>query len=506
MDIRAAGKSRSQRINIDYYRTKNWLTRSRGLSALLAAAIAIGYCIYVYGSGGSSHLSTGPVASVHASFENDCRQCHLDFSPISSDSLRFTSSQALDRLEEACQKCHRVDHHFRYKMTPEFATLDQHCSDCHTDHEGRTNDLVNVASDKCVQCHGNLPPTCKPSTPSERRATIAGFSPESHGDFASLLNGDPGRVKFDHWQHMQPGAVDADSKGAFSFAMLEPKDRNRYRKSPDGVPQTDDAIVTLTCADCHAFAGTPSPRDGKSFVGDDEIGRHIAPIAFDQHCAACHSLNAIGRVEGTLPLPHAAPWKEVETLIAAKLVGGQQIGSIRMPRDAVRKTPLVGEGNAGAMKTAKDEVVAVEITNATVAMNVEAVRTRCLQCHEPGDITDEAMARSDSASPLIPDRWLRRGIYDHAAHRKIDCKFCHAGAYPQSPDAEQAAAKVDDSEVVMIGGIETCAGCHRDDDRTAPGSLIGVEAMLGGQGTWASDACIECHRYHWQPNQEVSLQ
>jgi hypothetical protein len=514
-DVRATGKSRSQRINIDYYRQENWLTRSRGYLALAAAMLAVGYGLYVFTSGGPSHLSTGPVAMAHASFENDCQQCHLPFTPISGDALRFTSNRSLDRLEETCQKCHRVNHHFRGSMKPEFAAIDQHCSGCHTDHQGRNHDMSNVASTKCTQCHGDLPSTCMSPSSIEVRTNITAFTADAHGDFPSLQKGDPGRVKFDHGQHMMPGQVDPGVKGGFLISMLEPHLKNKYRKTVDGTPQSDDAMVTLSCADCHKFAGASD----RSLVGDDEIGRHIEPISFDQHCAACHSLNVAGRTEDTLPLPHAAPWKEVETLIASKLVGGQQLGSIRLPRDAARKTPLVGEGYSGAMPnlsslpSGDDEEDS--IISASVRAGLASVAQRCLQCHMQEDITDESIRslRAGDSPPLIPERWLKRGIYDHAAHRKIDCAYCHANAYPKATTSaanavvsnqtavnRDASIKKDDSQIVMIGGIETCTGCHRDASSSVPDSMTSeaTKTLLGGQGTWASDACIECHRYHWQ--------
>jgi len=370
--------------------------------------------------------------------------------------------------------------------------------------------MLNVSSKQCTQCHGDLKATCTSPASIQVNPNVASFTAEAHGDFVSLNQGDPGRVKFDHGQHMMPGQVEAGFKGGFTLEMLEPELRNGYRKPIDGKLQGDDALVTLSCANCHQFAGTTSP----ALVGDDEIGRHIAPISFDQHCAACHSLNAIGKVEGTLPLPHAAPWKEVETLIASKLVGGQQIGSIRMPRDVVRKTPLVGEGVTGALESVsptRENVDEKAILEASVRATLASVAQRCLQCHAEADITDESIAslRSGSSPPLIPSRWLRRGIYDHAAHRKVDCKFCHAAAYsPTVPSDSQTGnearktTKQDDSEIVMIGGIETCTGCHRDSASSIPISFADDETkrLLGGQGNWASDACIECHRYHWQPS------
>lgn len=505
MDVRATGKSRSQRINMDYYRQQTWISRSRGLLALLAAVAAGGYCFYVFASGNATHLSTGPVAAAHAAFENDCQQCHLDFTPISADALRFSSSQSLDRIEDACQVCHRVDHHFRSSLTPQFAALDQHCSGCHTDHQGRAHDMVNVQSKKCTQCHADLASTCSSPSSIEVRPTVTAFSLQAHGDFASIADDkpDPGRVKFDHAQHMLPGQVNAGVKGGFTIAMLEESFRQAYRKTIDGVPQGDEALVTLSCADCHQFAGAPQTP----LVGDNEVGRHIAPIRFEQHCAACHSLNHLRANEESLPLPHAAPWNEIETLIAAKVVGGQQLGQIRMPRDVARKTPLVGEGRSGPLLRSEPkpgEGEAKAILEAAVSAGRAEIQKRCLQCHQEQDITDEGIAslRSASTPPLIPHRWLKRGIYDHAAHRKVDCKFCHAEAYPEtSPTAADAApGEPNDQNVIMIGGIETCTGCHRDAEAAIPSGLtdVATKELLGGQSTWASDACIECHRYHWQ--------
>ena len=498
MDVRATGKSRSQRINIDYYRQKTWLTRSRGLLALVAGLVAMLYCLYVFASGSASQLSTGPVAAAHASFENDCQQCHLDFTPIAADSIRFASSKGLDRLEEACQQCHRVDHHFRGSMKPEFAAIDQHCSGCHTDHQGRDNDMVNIASRKCTQCHSDLPSTCQAGASIQVRPKVSEFTLEGHGSFAGLAKDDPGRVKFDHAQHMRPGQVDAGVKGGFMIAMLEANLRESYRKSVDGNVQADDSLVTLACNDCHQFAGQPDQK----LVGDEELGRHIAPIAFEQHCAACHSMNYVGRSNDTLPLPHAAPWKEINLLLATKLAGAQLNGDIRMPRDAVRETPLVGEGQSQAMvnpaPTTSDDGVTKEINAAAVLAGRAATEKRCLQCHVAEDITNDSIAasRGGKKSPLIPERWLERGIYDHAAHRKVDCAFCHADAYAKDKPAKEPK----DDEVVMIGGIETCSGCHRSAESAVPDALTNAatKGILGGQSNWASDSCIECHRYHFE--------
>ncbi len=488
--IRGVAKGRSQRIQIDYFRHPSKLTQSRGLLALLALLFAGGYCIYVLAAGSASHLTTGPLAQAHTAFENSCEKCHTDFTPISSDSLLLDSSSALAVQEAACQSCHRADAHFRNELTLTSQKTDQHCSGCHLDHQGRDFDMVKLSSDACVQCHGNLTKHCqaKPVV----KHDITAFTLESHGPFVSLSQGDQGRIKFDHAQHMLPGQVDADSKGSFTLAMLEPDQRERYRQKVNGQWQADDAVVTLQCNSCHEPAGRPSEQA----VGDTEVGRHIKPIRFDDHCQACHAINAPGRDDQTLPLPHAAPWAELNVIMSAKLAGSQWLGRFRSPTDAVRKEPLVGEGDDGALVLQGSDATLSKPS--LVDSQRDRVKEACLKCHVESDLTDEAITklRSNAVPPLISERWLRRGIFDHAAHGKMACSYCHE--VPTS-DPTHAGQPAKDQTVVMINSIATCMECHRDSASPEPASLQTDKAkqLLNGQTTWASDRCTECHRYHW---------
>ena len=128
------------------------------------------------------------------------------------------------------------------------------------------------------------------------------------------------------------------------------------------------------------------------------------------------------------------------------------------------------------------------ISDAEISNARQLVRKQCEKCHDQDSLTDQAIAdaRSGRSTPLIPPRWLQRGLYDHAAHRKVDCKFCHAAAYTGPPSSKP-----------MIGGIETCVDCHRSSDVSMPERLSDLPA---GQPRWASDNCILCHRYHsWEP-------
>lgn len=491
------GKQRSQRIEIDYYRKRTGLHSLRTICIVLGFAIAALYAVYVLAAGSGDQLSTGPVAVSHASFEQDCSQCHQDFTPISSEAVGIdlelfgvSASDSLARMESSCQKCHAVGDHHRGVMNSDYAAKDQNCAFCHADHQGRLHDLVAISDSKCAVCHQDLNQACT-SAPSIR-AKVVDFTSQGHGDFASLAIEDSGNVKFDHAQHMMPGQVDADrSKGAFTFGMLSQADRSRYSMGN----QSLDTPVQLACASCHEFDGNPDRVN--SLISDNELGRYIAAIDFESHCVACHAINPAGSTVDSTPLPHAAPWSQVDLLLAANRSGSQAIGQSRAPRDDTQTTPIPGDGLGDPADTSMrtknglshDVAVAGQST-----IDRSAVEANCLKCHDQASISDDfrADASAGETLPLIPARFLSKGLYDHAAHSKVDCRYCHETAYGDgSPSGEPM-----DHQTVMISGIKSCNGCHRDAESETPGSLVQAVDMLGGSTTWASDNCITCHRYH----------
>jgi hypothetical protein len=484
---RETGKQRSQRIQIDYYRHRGRLYLARNVCALAGLVGAGLYAVYVLASGGGSHTITGPVARAHAAFESDCQECHQDFTPLDSRAVKIdlpivnvSSAASIAHLESACQKCHAVGDHYRDTMNPLGQLSDQNCGLCHVEHKGRDHDLALVSNAHCASCHANLSDVCT-AAPTVCGNVLA-FTKEDHGDFASLSKPDPGVVKFDHQQHMLPGQVNVGEKGGFTIEMLDEAMRGRYTQQG----QDNSSLVQLDCSSCHQMAGNPAEVD--SLSTDAELGRYIAPISFTQHCSACHSMNPAPATVDTTPLPHAVAWSKIELLLRASLTGARASGQARVPRDDTQSTPQPGQGlgnPAPANSSASDgKVVAAR----------KLVEAQCLQCHDQASITDQAIASVGTSGSLIPPRWFTHGLYDHAIHRQIDCKYCHEGAYPTDGSAKPAS----DHETVMIAGIDTCTGCHRDADLPTPASISspGVASLLGGQTTWASDGCTLCHRYH----------
>ncbi|MDG2223920.1 MAG: cytochrome c3 family protein [Rubripirellula sp.] len=487
---RETGKQRSQRIEIDSYRKRTDIHVWRTVCILVGLVTAGLYAAYVIASGGGSQVSTGPVAEAHAAFENDCQQCHQDFTPIGSRGCELnwslvglSKAKSVEHTEAACKVCHDVGDHYRGKMSEAWQLQDQNCATCHADHQGRLHDLAAVSQSQCTDCHARLADGCV-GTPSVRDS-ITKFDQASHGEFASLATGDPGSVKFDHQQHMRLGQVDEGNKGAFRLDMMNPANRERYRL--DGQADTD--AVQLDCSSCHQMAGNPDPSS--NLITDGELGRYIEPISFQQHCSACHSMNPGIATADTTPLPHAAAWSQLDLLLNASLVGTRLNEETRVRGDDAQATAVPGEGFG-------DPANPITLPDPGELQQArQRVEAECQKCHEPEHITDEfiAKAAAGEAAPLIPPRWFQHGLYDHAAHRQVDCAFCHSAAYAAN---DAVAGPPLDHQKVMIDNIESCTGCHRDAESPTPASLSSqdVVSKLGGMSTWATNNCTLCHRYH----------
>jgi hypothetical protein len=98
----------------------------------------------------------------------------------------------------------------------------------------------------------------------------------------------------------------------------------------------------------------------------------------------------------------------------------------------------------------------------------------CRQCHPPPVQWSAGLPRLPPSTinkrnfaPPIGDseRWLPRSLFDHHAHRMLQCAECHAAA---------ASEKTSD---VLLPSIDSCMNCHRPS---------------GG----ARNGCVECHRFH----------
>ncbi|TWU03750.1 multiheme c-type cytochrome [Neorhodopirellula pilleata] len=502
------GKDRSQRIQIDYYKRRTVIDSWRTIGIVSGVLFGAIYGCYVLatlpGDRTGNQLSTGPIATVHASFEQECSQCHQDFTPLDPHApsqwlpiLGIDEAQSREHLEAACQKCHEVGPHYRSSMHASFASIDQNCAGCHADHQGRDHDLTAMEQRDCSQCHADLNAVVIGEP--KHKVSVVGFDQSTHGDFRSLGQEDPGRIRFSHHQHLLPGQVAPGEVGGMTIDRLRSEDRSRYRRSG----QSDQDVVQLDCSSCHALAGQEFQRSGGDSSSIDQVmlSGNIAPIQFDQHCSACHSISSGSASPSAIELPHAAVWSRLDQMLAATIQGDRAMGTATGSSQEIRSKATLG---VGPQRLPQGDG---KVTPGELAAARQRVAEQCLECHDQESITDEAILamRDPSADPLIPGRWLNHGYYDHAAHRQLACQLCHAEADPSGMPTENLKLDFDDSNRVMISGIEICQACHRPAGTKAPAELAQWDpSLLGGMPTWASDQCTLCHRYHTDPLAEGS--
>lgn len=229
---------------------------------------------------------------------------------------------------------------------------------------------------------------------------------------------------------------------------------------------------SMECLDCHR----PDPD-----------GRSMLPVTFEQHCVACHSLGEIEVAQGVVeptPTPHGD-----ETAIAA-VVDAQTLrwiatNAVSPPAPAEEARPARGgrRGGGDAPKRAElpkdlntpDKLAAFLVDQRDKVFKSLARGTDCGYCHTV-EKAEEKGSPFVVKNPVIPDQWMVRSVFSHAAHAMLSCQSCHP--------AETSASSSD----VLMPGIDSCRACH------SPAG--GAEGARISSAQGAGDSCVMCHVYH----------
>jgi hypothetical protein len=466
------GKQRASKIPLDYFRHASRLDRWRWWLAIIALAATlawIGWAV-VSGKAAQLHYSPGPLAEVHALWDDQCEACHIPFEPIKATHLPVVAKGARP-ADERCRNCHAgAPHH------PTASTMADGCADCHHEHAGRNASLVRLPDFNCVECHANL---AEHSAAKPVYRNVEGFDLNHHPDFRLIREkaSDPGHLKFNHQLHMSPGMhVAGKADPNWTFAKLSPEDRGRYRLPG----QRDTDRVVLECGSCHSL----SPTSTNAFPGGHYAGSgYMQPVTYKSHCRACHPLT-VEPARGDQPaidVTHGQSTAIVHRRLAEDYLGRYLASQGSLLDARVEITPLPGkplpEEAARVRNVINSRVLAAEKT-------LYQGQQSCGLCHElkptGGMQLAEALTvgqapRLDILKTDVPAFWFQSATFNHIAHQSMHCRDCHAAAYADSP-----AASTHSSDL-MIPGIANCVQCH------APRS-----AEAGG----ARYDCTECHRYH----------
>lgn len=457
-------KTFRQHFALDYFTRPSGPGRWTLLLSLAALLVGAGVLTAVVANKRwHSAFQAGPLITAHATFANDCAQCHTkDF----ATAARFLpGSEASTVGDEACLRCHDAGRHVAHQtaFTGERNQASR-CAVCHREHLGQS--LTRLPDATCTQCHADL----QTDDGAHRFAPAIHHFGTDHPEFgawrstAGIPLADPaaGRFHFSHQIHL--GLPE-------SFKDVPPE-RLHELKEPLA------KLASQQCAYCH------QPESG---------GDVMRPVRFNDHCAACHELKvppAAGTPEGakTLfdqPLPHPGPNQSAADIVGVLVERYLRAGTPPASAASTVEPPVLRQEGE---KAAAVERLARERALGSAALLFDQPKAGCNRCHV------EAAKRGADGVPayLNPrqhnDRWddvkaqfperLRHAVYADQSNRWFPLsRFPHSTHKGQAcTDCHKATASTDPRDLLMPT-INDCRACH---NRTS-----GIR----------SD-CLACHQYH----------
>jgi predicted CXXCH cytochrome family protein len=393
--------------------------------------------------------NSGPLSKAHAKLANDCQACHTE---------KFVAV-----TDNACRVCHKNDSHdhstkarlaqaaipadFGGKVKSFFkATFNKPeggCVDCHTEHEGEGY-LQPTKQAFCTDCHSTL----KERLTDTKLANAADFGTD-HPQFQVAAT-----IKVEGDQRFFK-RISLDAKPTENNGLIFPHDIHLAKGN--GVARMAQTMraqqgwgASLVCKDCHTI---------------DATGRSFKPVDMESDCRMCHSLGIGGRT-----LAHAKP---------AQVVA--QVRSFYSAGPAYRPASLDGvsrrrPGVYAETETALDYAIGRNIFQGQADEAIRDVFSEggaCYDCHIISRVPSRG-APVTFRDVVQPNRYMKKGWFDHKAHEDETCESCHAA--PKSKNAND----------LLMPGIAQCRTCHVGE---TGGKLKPVKDPV-------ASSCALCHDYH----------
>jgi hypothetical protein len=457
-------------IALEYFRVPDRLASWKRRLSVVALLVALvwGVSGFVSRSQERGLYAHGPVAGVHAAWEDNCLACHESFRPIKDHTAAAWLGMSARGSDAKCKQCHDGPDHHENQRPEEVAS----CGTCHAEHRGRDASLSHVADAECTSCHADLQAHARKAIRSENRITrFDRDHPESR--LIATKQPDPGKLKFNHKLHLTPGMGDVQFRIA---DIADPIERARYLQMQSAGPADGNDLVRLDCAACHRLNSADSGPGRERFPQLPEsavlpvgaAGATMLPIVYENQCQACHPLS-IERTRPDRPLiavPHRLQPDELrrwlEGIYTQELLAGNlPLFQRDMP---VRKAPgsLPADNRALVSQRLREKIETAE-------RDLYLGKKNCGECHHFENNGSRAVPKR-IVPTSVPEVWFAHARFDHTAHRAVRCSECHNQAIESTS-----------SEDVLLPGIASCRECH------APRS--------GAMGGIRFD-CAECHRYH----------
>ena len=330
-------------------------------------------------------------------------------------------SHAHSHFSEHCASCHEGL----------FARVkDSSCLSCHAGIKHHGDDAKALAgagldARRCASCHleHGGPHAAMPSHP----ATCTGC--HARPDRFPALAGVGAAPTFSRHPAFRITITEASAQGPVTVRKLltpEIKDRSglvfthdRHFEIRD--PKGPSASGVLQCGSCHR------PATG---------GISFEPVKFAASCQRCHQLDA--------GLPHGDN------------EAARRYGLTRPPE------PVVEEPQEERRRPGANAERATQTADSSPA---DGVFRQCAKCHDLNRAEGQPLG---VIPPRVRESWLPMARFSHAPHQWVGCANCHAAQKSSNPDD------------LMLPQVQTCQGCHSDEQSSSR----------------IPTTCIDCHRFH----------
>lgn len=442
----------------------------RGRITLAVVAASLGcLLIFVGGFWRGGFLNRGPLSLAHSgeafhyafagtnkNVHETCGACHkagagglggilsaawhADPAPLEFNKLTEGTSGKMTAIDASCQKCHVQ--HLRHR---DELAVGLSCSNCHEEHRGPGR-MALPNDDRCATCHADADDLAE----SRERTMLAGFIPSA-----------PGRAVASsfEWRHPE-----------FRVQALHLRDTNTLRFN-HSLHLTSPTVTKLSagravdCVQCHR---------------QDASGEYVRGVNFNQNCQECHSLQFDAETP-ELHLPHGQPGfvsAFLRTLpkqyadLAARAGTSDPVEQNRFAQARARR--LLEQFSSGEELEKRiffsNSTLGPQRRVGTVEGSTPALYSGCAYCHE---VNADSLGKPRVTKPIMTERWLSHGGFNHAKHVTTACVQCH--------DAVQSRETSD----VIIPTKRSCAKCH-----SGEGGVV--------------DSCITCHNFHTKSNEAVA--
>ncbi|KAB2654340.1 MAG: hypothetical protein DVB31_16885 [Verrucomicrobia bacterium] len=356
---------------------------------------------------------------------------------------RATTREETRMDRQNCVPCHRG-----YERHQPDVVHAHSCSSCHLEHQGTRMRLPT--DEGCAHCHadaatlasfaargGKIPSSHfdpplpagtvsfqSPRPPAGRVSAFRSFA-EGHPEFAVRASGtrDPDTLRFPHALHLG-STVSLGGKALACADCHQPDTAGAFMKWPS---------FEANCRACHALQFDPSNPELTLPHGSVEAVRGIVrslPLLYTD----------LARRKGIVQADAAAEWsRQAQAKIRRTLGGGDQLLEL-------------------ALFTPDPRTVDPKLSS-----DRRAQLAGCAYCHE---VKRDGHHLATVTPPVIPDRWMTGGRFDHSKHVQQSCVECHASAAASASAAD-----------INLPSKASCVRCH---------------SPAGG----APAGCATCHSYH----------